>query len=211
MNPILSEWESPVEYGKEFVPTAEDMAWWILLDCTGDFDCPAPSHIEGCFNSLLTGKIRKTSVKAELDRRKVHCDTCGGLGWIVEDQSWDQPDGEQHQCPDVCLDGRHTFQLELNIPCPDDTDGDGDCAWCSKRGQSHIAIRNVAIIDIMTVYGKGALPDETRFPCIQEIFPGEYAVIENVEDTFGIPAPDIPSGTPPGALVVLAMTGEAST
>lgn len=35
-----------------------------------------------------------------LTPESVKCRTCGGLGWIVEDQTWGQPEGEQHQCPD---------------------------------------------------------------------------------------------------------------
>jgi hypothetical protein len=41
------------------------------------------------------------------------CDTCGGRGWIVEDRTWGQPEGEQHQCPAECINGRHTLTVEV--------------------------------------------------------------------------------------------------
>jgi hypothetical protein len=58
------------------------------------------------------------------------CETCGGLGWVVEGQTIGWPAGEQVQCPD-CRDG-HPI-VELRALCPM-CEGDADDRWPCPPG-----------------------------------------------------------------------------
>jgi hypothetical protein len=115
--------------------------------CTGAHDCVAPTHIHGCYRSTPADEGRHGNgyviPHPWLDATKP-CETCGGLGWVVEGQTIGWPAGEQVQCPD-CRDGHPIIDVRAKCPkCRGEGGGivvnqwgepeDDDCGNCSGTG-----------------------------------------------------------------------------
>jgi hypothetical protein len=113
------------------------------------------------------------------------CDTCGGRATVLA--IWANPQGKCRFCDGT---GRHTITVEVERACPADTDGDGDCALCSRTPLIHGTVtRHVHVLDVLPVQAFADCRDE----------PGDHVCLDATTAVLITENGDCPEFTPPAA------------
>lgn len=122
----------PTVEAQVFARVQPGESFWLVREACYDLRCPTCGGSASLPLGMTCADHRpQRTPPVEFVRA---CAPCECIGKPSYSNIGPDHDGSPDECPN-CDMGR--CRIELVGPCPNDTDGDGDCWHCSKPGQHH--------------------------------------------------------------------------